>query len=56
MAPVPRNEKPVSTRLFREAMAERDYAYTKVERELGQSIQAPNLFREGIRRAKALTT
>ncbi len=58
LAPLPRDEQPSVSgrrlRLFQEASQERDYAYSKIEREIGHSIEAPNLYRQGIARAKVI--
>ena len=54
--PVPRDERRYDLSLFKEATAERDYAYSKVENETGQPVPAPSLWREAKQRATTVTT
>ncbi len=54
VVPTPRHEQRHSLKLFQEASQERDYAYSKIEREVGHSIEAPNLYRQGVARSKVI--
>ena len=52
--PVPSDQKSYRREFaeYREAAAEVDYHYGQIESKEGRPVQAPNLFKEGVRRAK----
>ena len=52
IAEIPPDQRRYDLSLFREATAEQDYAYSKVEREIGHDLPAPNLWQIAKRRAK----
>lgn len=52
--PVPRDEKRYDLSLFREATAERDYAYHQIEKETGQPLPARDLWGKAKHKANAV--
>ena len=57
LAVVPLSERRYGKQLslFKEATAERDYAYNQVEKEVGHSVQAPDLWSVAKQRAGVTT-